>query len=272
MFRILLLITLLSSCVPTQNESLTTGAQANPMAPSQWNKASFPKQIHLSREFTEAEASELISAINNWNTYGTFNFSTISNTKVNDRSGVNNLNSLFDGEFGIYKAIDWHTQLPSTALAVTQIFGVRQNLGTPSEFIEIVEGDIIINWTFPYSPTNTNGYDLFTVTLHEVGHFLGLGHITNYALQSVMYPSIGYSTFYLRPGTEDIRNIKNKYAIGAQAMAARSMASAPARAPATKDDVLNSGQGVKILLELHKDGSCRHYIDDQLTHQHQVQF
>lgn len=271
MLRLFILLSFIYSCVPAQNEGLTTAAQSNPFAPSQWNKAGFPKQIRLSKEFTDTEASELTAAVNSWNTHGSYNFSSVSSTKVNDRSGVSNLNSLFDGEFGIYKAVNWHSQLPSTALAVTQIFGVRQNVGTTSEFIEIVEGDIIINWTFPYAPTNPLGYDLFTVTLHEMGHFLGLGHITNYALQSVMYPSIGYSTFYLRPGNEDIKNIKNKYNIGAQVLGARSPASAPSTAPSTKEDVLNSGNGVKILLELHNDGSCRHYLNDELTHQHQVQ-
>ena len=270
MLRLLLLLVLVYSCVPAQNESLTTGAQANPYAPSEWNKAGFPKQIYLSKEFSDAEASELRAAVNSWSTHGSFNFSSVSNTTVNDRSGVNNLNSLFDGEFGIYKAVNWHPQLPATALAVTQIFGVRQNAGSASEYVEIVEGDIIINWTFPYAPTNPNGYDLFTVTLHEMGHFLGLGHITNYALESVMYPSIGYSTFYLRPGSEDIKNIKNKYDIGVQALSARSMASVPTRTPATKSDVENSGHGVKILLELHADGHCYHYVDSQLRSVHQV--
>jgi hypothetical protein len=271
MLRLLFVLSFLAACVPAQKESLTTGAATNPNAPSAWSKAGLPKQIFLSHEFSNAEATELTDAVVSWNTHGTYTFSTVSSTKVNDRSSVNNLNSLFDGEFGIYKAVNWHPQLPSTALAVTQIFGVRQNVGTASEFVEIVEGDILINWTFPYAPTNPNGYDLFTVTLHEMGHFLGLGHITNYALQSVMYPSSGYSTFYLRPGSEDIRNIKNKYSIGVQAMAARSPASSsPQRAPATKEFVENSPDAVKIIMELHVDGTCRHYTNDVLQSVHKI--
>ncbi len=272
MLRLLLVLTIFYSCVPAQKESLTTGAATNPFAPSSWNKASFPKQISLSREFTTTEADELKNAVNSWNTHGSFTFSTVSETKVNDRSTVNNLNSLFDGEFGIYKAVTWHSSLPSTALAVTQIFGVRQNVGTANEFIEIVEGDILINWTFPYAPTISYGYDLFTVTLHEMGHFLGLGHVTNYALPSVMYPSIGYSTYYLRPGTHDVSTIKTKYNIGVQALGARAPASSSFSRPLTKADVENSPDAVKILLELHSDGTCKHYLNDQYTHQHQIQF
>lgn len=270
MFRLLILLTLFAACVPAQKESLTTGASTNPNAPSAWNKASFPKQISLSREFSDAEATELVDAVNSWNTHGAYTFSSVSATKVNDRSTVNNLNSLFDGEFGIYKAVNWHSQLPSTALAVTQIFGVRQNTGSASEYIEIVEGDILINWTFPFAPTNPNGYDLFTVTLHEMGHFLGLGHITNYALQSVMYPSIGYSTFYLRPGSEDVRNIKNKYSIGvqAQSLGARAPASSALVAPTTKEQAESSPDSVKIIMELHVDGTCRHFLNDKFQFLH----
>ncbi len=271
MLRLLFILTLFYSCVPAQKESLTTGAATNPNAPSAWNKAGFPKQIYLSREFSDNEAAELTKAVVSWNTHGGFTFSSVSSTKVNDRSSVNNLNSLFDGEFGIYKAVNWHPNLPSTALAVTQIFGVRQNVGTASESIEIVEGDILINWTFPYAPTNPYGYDLFTVTLHEMGHFLGLGHITNYALQSVMYPSIGYSTFYLRPGSEDIRNIRSKYSIGVQALGARAPASSTVTAPITKEQAQNSPDTVKIILELHSDGTCKHYLNDQYLHQHHVE-
>jgi hypothetical protein len=269
MLRLFFFFALFYSCVPAQKESLTTGAATNPNAPSAWIKAGLPKQIFISREFSDTEAAELNDAVISWNTHGTYTYSSVSSSKVNDRSGVTNLNSLFDGEFGIYKAVNWHPQLPSTALAVTQIFGVRQNVGTASEFVEIVEGDILINWTFPYAPTNPNGYDLFTVTLHEMGHFLGLGHITNYALQSVMYPSIGYSTFYLRPGNEDIRNIKLKYNIGVQGLGARAPASSSSlRAPATKEFVENSPDAVKIIMELHVDGTCRHYVNDQFQFLH----
>lgn len=271
MLRLFFVFALFYSCVPAQKESLTTGASTNPNAPSAWNKTAFPKQIVLSREFTSAEALELTDSVNSWNTNLSFSFTQVSGTRVNDRSGVTNLNSLFDGEFGIYKAVNWHPQLPSTALAVTQIFGVRQNTGTPSEYVEIVEGDILINWTFPFAPTNPNGYDLFTVNLHEMGHFLGLGHVTNYALQSVMYPSIGYSTFYLRPGGEDIRQLRGKYALGVQSVGARAPASSSSpRAPVTKAQAENSPDAVKIIIELHVDGTCRHYTNDVLQSVHKI--
>lgn len=43
---------------------------------------------------------------------------------------------------------------------------------------EIVESDIFINSTFPWTTTGADPlrYDLESVALHEIGHFLGLGH------------------------------------------------------------------------------------------------
>jgi hypothetical protein len=272
----LILLMLFIGCVPAQNENLTTGGAANPAAPSVWPKNKFPVSIKLSNQFTIAETNEIKDAITSWTTHvaNGSNFTNISDNAVADKSGVGNLNALLDGEFGIYKAVNWHPQLPVNALAVTQIFGVRRNAGQSNEYVEIVEGDIIFNWTFPYYPTNPNGYDLFSVTIHEMGHFLGLGHITNYALDSVMYPSIGYSTFYFRPGDQDIINLKNKYNYGvAPQVLGLGAARAPASVPdssATIDDVLHSGSGVKITLELYPNGDCVHKLDGEYQLHHQA--
>lgn len=274
MYR-LLLLAFLVSCVPSGKEEVTSGGAANPNAPSRWPLGVFPKTMRFSNQFTTAELAELQSAALSWSTHagaGTVFIasSTAPANLVTDRSTVGNLDSLLDGVFGVYKATTWHRDLPNSALAVTQIFGVRRNGGDSDEYVEIVEGDILVNYDdFPFLPEENGGYDLFTVMIHENGHFLGLNH--NYNFNSVMYPSIGYSTFYLQPGAFDVSSIQSKYNIstgGAGPAAARRIASVePA---STREDVLKSGKGVRITLELHAHGECVHKIDGTRVGSHPV--
>src|SRR5690606_30345981 len=102
-----------------------------------------------------------------------------SPTLIADKSNtVSNLDHLLDGTFGIYKTTNWPTSLPASALAVTQLFGRRYNIGSSSEFVSIEHADVLINFhLYPFDATNSGfGYDLRTVVLHELGHFLGLTH------------------------------------------------------------------------------------------------
>lgn len=266
---------MVASCIPKGEEKVTSSGAANPNAPSRWPLGVFPKTMKFSNQFTDAELNELQDAAVSWTTHAGAGTTFISSSNIRastvaDRSGVSNLDSLLDGVFGVYKATTWHKDLPNSALAVTQIFGVRQNGGDADEYVEIVEGDILVNYDdFPFLPEENGGYDLFTVMIHENGHFLGLNH--NYNFNSVMYPSIGYSTFYIKPGSFDITTIQSKYNIssgGAGPSAARRIASV--EKASSKDDVLKSGKGVRITLELHAHGECVHKIDGTRVGSHPV--
>ncbi len=53
-------------------------------------------------------------------------------------------------------------------------------------------------------------------------------------------------------------------------MGARSALKVPEEA-STTDDVLQSGKGVRIILELYPDGRCLHRIDGVTVHTHYIQ-
>lgn len=235
--------------------------------------------MRFSNTFTSAELTELQDSAVSWTTHaggGTTTFitsSTASGQLVTERSGVSDLDSLMDGTFAVYKATTWHSDLPSTALAVTQIFGIRRNTGGANEYVEIVEGDILVNYDdYTFAPTTVNGYDLFTVLLHEYGHFLGMAHTYNFS--SIMYPSIGSSTVYTAPASTDVSTLRSKYSLsgssGAGALGAAIALRPEAEVAGTREEVNNSDQGVRIVLELHTNGECLHKIDGALVGTHTV--
>jgi hypothetical protein len=262
-------------CVPSAKTVTTGGAGGNPNAPSRWPFGAFPKTTVISEDFTNAEELELRRAATSWSTTvgGGANFFSIPVGLVTDRSGVADLDQLLDGEFGIYKSAPWHPDLPSMALAVTQLFGVRHNHGSASEYVEIIEADILMNFTWPYAPTVNGGYDLFSVSLHEMGHFLGLNHVFDFSLDSVMFTSIGQGTTFPSPGAHDVLVVKNRYQMALMAGGARATRQAVTREPAsTRADVLKSGNGVRILIELYSDGHCIHRENGIPVLKHQVDF
>lgn len=119
-----------------------------------------------------------------------------------------------DSVIGVYKMSAWPSALPATALAVTQLIGVRKNIGRASEYIDIQHADILVNYDyFAFSTDNTEGYDLQTIVLHEMGHLLGLYHDNSSVEESVMYPSITRSVENRAPKERDVRSIETLYGV-----------------------------------------------------------
>lgn len=213
------------------------------------------------------------------------NFFTFG-TDVPDKSNSVVADDLYDSEMGVYKTTSWPDDIPDSALAVTQIFGRRYNVGSPDEYVAIEHADILLN----YDPmkgydfdsvddTDYAGYDLRTVVLHEMGHFLGLGHIptftkrdsaysnltmSQYKATSVMYPSISSTEEKRIPQTRDRNDLYYKYiSTGA---AAGSAITAGARRYEPKDAGLES----RIVLELHADGTCVHKENGAVLKRHSL--
>lgn len=174
-----------------------------------------------------------------------------------------------DDIFGVYRHDTWFPDVSSSALAITQFFGKRVNAGTDYEYLELIHADIVINYrnfSFGIGNKSLEDYDLSSVILHELGHFLGLGH-SGYYENSVMVP-------YLDVGTEkrelldyDIKSISNLYdsarTTTSALMTINSISSNKAKPTINREQEIVQG-----IIELQADGECRHFIDGKLVDSH----
>lgn len=216
-------------------------AAAGSLYPSQWqSSSSFPLHLKAGLDFSEDEINSLEDAATEWNQTNSAQIDFF-NVSRSTKSGYSNFDDYKDGELGIYKVFEWPADMPATALAVTQIFGKKSSNGK----IIIYHADILMNYDyFDFSINNNWGYDLHTVVLHELGHFLGLYHENTSAEESVMFPTISKYRHNRTPHPHDEDNLVAKYG----------------RAGAASMSTQPNQIDVKISLELHSSGEERFQI------------
>lgn len=275
--KILLSLTtlfLLASCQPKTVESDIASGAINAGAPYIWANSSFPRDLQISNSFSNAEVTNIRAMSAAWETAveGKKDFFTDTNRTPEVSAGGMNLDALGDdGINAVYKIIHWPMDLSAGALAVTQLFGRRFNIGSSSEYVRIEHGDILINEHIYDFRTDDSGagntYDLRTVILHEMGHYLGLQH--KYG-NTVMVPSVGTTTVNRAPTSIDAVDVASKYSIALSTGSGSQMVmGANARktyAPIDGD----RGQQVKIMIELMADGECVHKENGAVVRRHSV--
>lgn len=269
----------LTSCFSPPDVSDTSAINypgfVNEDAPYLWENKSFPKTVRISTNFTDDEVAAITSMSTAWKTAvdDKKTFFTYGD-KVTNKTNNIDPDKLYDKLFGIYKTTVWPQEIDGGALAVTQIFGRRYNLGQPDEFVGIVEADIMVNYddfTFDSTPDGSgSGYDLATVMLHEMGHFLGLQHISEWDDRdtSVMYPSIHSSEVKRIPQQLDIDVLADKYNIDLGGSSGTYGIVAQRKTYTIKEN--DPGEDVRILIELRADGECVHKVNGAVIGRHSV--
>ena len=120
----------------------------------------------------------------------------------------------FDNVVGVYKSNNWLSGVSSYALAVTYSSGIYINRGTPDEYVELEQADIIINYkNFDF---DEDGFDLASVILHEMGHLIGLNHYDGFAFESVMAPALPPNLVNQTLYDIDKSSINQLYGLGIQ--------------------------------------------------------
>ena len=183
--------------------------------------------------------------------------------------------SYFDDEMGIYKSDNWYSEVGAGALAITQFFGVRRS-AAGGQYIELQHADIILNYrdySFNADPEDFTSYDLPSVLLHEMGHFVGLRHEYS-TYESVMRPSLGSYESERQLYPIDIHNLEVTYNIGMseiqQLSAADSGANTGISASAISSDSDRRPENelVQGRFELRANGQCVHFINKQQISTH----
>lgn len=214
----LLLLTILlvmSACeAPTQATIKASSSSASSaMAPSRWPSGSFPLSVKIANNFNSDEVLAVQDMADAWNDSVNYQV-TFMNDGGSTSAKSDDLDSYVDSLIGVYKLDNWPAQLPGTALAVTQIYGTRKNIGRSSEYIRIDHADILMNYDFfDFTTDYSWGYDFQTIVLHEMGHLLGLYHDESSTDDSVMFPTITRSVTNRYPLARDISALKSKYGI-----------------------------------------------------------
>ena len=177
LFKIFIFWLTFTSCEKQEQGEVdkgSTSALSKQLEKSRWSSQSvFPAQIKYGNSFDATEITAIENSANSWSS-SVDNQITFFDVQPSNIENKNNLDLYDDSELGIYKLTQWPTELPQTALAVTQIFGSSMK-STSGDYIKIDHADILINYdSFSFSTDDSWGYDLETVILHEMGHFLGL--------------------------------------------------------------------------------------------------
>lgn len=180
---------------------------------------------------------------------------------------LSDLRDYRDGQMGIYFSESWYQEVGSQALGITQFFGTRRNRGTSSEYIELAHADIIINLSLNnmvWDNNDISGFDIPSVILHELGHFLGLPHEDS-SRSAVMQPFLSVHHRYRQLFEADREAIKDNYQHSSSQRLNIFALQSDRKAISSLPD-----QEVRGIIELRKTGECLHYLDGELIYKHSV--
>lgn len=186
-----------------------------------WPMTNFPLSIHVSCSLAPDYFNQTLDAVQEWN--DAIGFTALKIEPAEDcifNTQFSKIeDSLFDSIMGLYKQLNWSfSGIDSNTLAFT---------GTLYQGARIIHSDIIFNdekfhyYAFPNAPTidcgavpsgKTGCIDFQSVLTHELGHFLGLGHVPRSEdPDSIMNPTLTKDTIKRGLSEGDIIRIRAWY-------------------------------------------------------------
>ncbi len=105
-----------------------------------------------------------------------------------------------------------------------------------------------------------------------MGHFIGLYHVNDPFIDSVMYPSVTHSTIYRSPYTYDADSISSLYGLATAVPALLGGSGPNGQAALPHQDFMpeeeGPGEPTIIQMELMPSGSCIHKQDGKIIAVH----
>lgn len=268
----------LAGCMPKteqkveQNGPYSQGANSD--RPIRWaqSKLSSPLSVELSSSFNGIFAPEdmdadgddpIVQAMKSWNeAHPDMDFFNEDPGYITNKDNVS-LSSFRDSVMGIYRSNSWNYGQGSDTLAITQYFGYVRNSGNSNEYLELTHADIMLNYrdnSFSTDP-QFGEYDLQSVILHELGHFIGQKHQFDWTIDSIMQPYLDDREKKRSISQYDVDSILSSY--GGYVAGLNPMYAAGSGRP-----VDNPSEEVSGIFELRKNGRCYHWQDGKLVHVH----
>ena len=258
------------SCIKERDEPQSSPARTVPDI-RRWSQANLgsngltigTSNIEINN-IRQLEPSIVTQMMEEWNNMiGGLTFFNTPSSDITNREYPNHLQYGRDNEFGIYWHSTWFSNISTSALAITTFRGVQRQSGTPDEWVEILHADIVVNGLHSFStdPNDTAAYHLPSVLLHELGHFIGLLHITG--REAVMAPSLSRFDSYDTPFVADDDALQGLYSSYTNPIVGTGPNRKGVRFRPKKESQIVEGW-----IELHTDGECRHYQNGRLVEKH----
>ncbi len=180
-----------------------------------------------------------------------------------------NLSNYRDSVLGIYRSTSWFPNVTSNAIAITQWYGFN-TADSKGAYTEMIHADIILNsrdWGFKTVDDTTTNYFVQQVILHELGHFIGLNHLSPPSGQdAVMKPYMDTDESLATLQATDTDGIVELYSNLALSAGANSRA----LGVGAKSKSIDEADIVRGVIELHASGECVHKVNDHIVYSHQT--
>lgn len=201
---------LISCGKESQTEFYYDDPHAQHLGARAWDSKDLPLIIKVPASLNDFK-DNISKAGDQWNkalgqTVFLFDFESVEDIQFSSTSS-----SLQDQVFGLFRQRVWNLNMGNTVLAYTSSLSQGSN---------IIHADIIFNfdnylfadYDYPPAGVGDNFVDFESVLVHELGHFLGLGHSSlDEDIYSVMLPTLRKGDARRELSLGDIEKIRSLY-------------------------------------------------------------